>query len=146
MHQHDVRAGGDQADGREIPARVIADVGIERRIDRKRACGDQKRVAVGFGSRDLTRRDGAARAAAVLDHDGLADARRHFLGNDARDHVVAAARRIGHHQGDRANRIFGRGGTGGAKYGTKRERRSENSRPQRRSHSASLTPPWRRIS
>ena len=107
MHQHDIAARRDQADRREILARVVADVGIERRIDRERARRDQKRVAVGLGLRHLARRDGAAGAAAVLDHDGLAEARAHPLGDDARDHVVAAAGRVGHDQRDRVGRIVG---------------------------------------
>ena len=107
MHQHDIAARRDQADRREILARVVADVGIERRVDRKRARRDQKRVAVGRGLGDLARRDGAAGAAAVLDHDGLAEPRAHPLGDDARDHVVAAAGRVGHDQRDRARRIVG---------------------------------------
>ena len=49
MHQHDIAARCDQADRREVLARVVADIGIERRIDRKRAGGDQQRVAVGLG-------------------------------------------------------------------------------------------------
>ena len=110
MHQHDIAARRDQSDRREILARVVADVGIERRIDRQRARGDQQRVAVGRGLGDLARRDGAAGAAAVLDHDGLAEARAHPLGDDARDHVVAAAGRVGHDQRDRVGRIIRRAG------------------------------------
>ena len=106
MHQHDSALGGDQADRRKILARVIADIGIERRIDRKRAgAADHQRVAVGLGLRDLARRDGAAGAAAVLDDDLLAERLAHLVGDDARDGVVAAAGRIGHDQRDRAGRI-----------------------------------------
>ena len=108
MHQHDIAARCDQSDRREILARVVADIGIERRVDRERARGDQERVAVGLGLGDLARRDGAAGAAAVLDHDGLAEARAHPLGDDARDHVVAAAGRVGHDQRDRTGRIVRR--------------------------------------
>ena len=102
MHQHDQRAGRDQADRREILARVVADIGIERRIDRERAgAAEHERVAVGRGLRDRARRDRAAGAAAVLDHDLLAERLAHLLGDDARHHVVAAAGRVGHDQRDR---------------------------------------------
>ena len=50
-----------------------------------------QRVAVGRGARDLAGRDRAAGAAAVLDHDLLAERRAHGIGDDARHHVVAAA-------------------------------------------------------
>ena len=111
VHQHDQRAGRDQADRREILARVVADIRIERRIDRVRAgAAEAERVAVGRGLRDLARRDRAARAALVLDHDLLAERLAHLLGDDARHHVVAAAGRIRDDQRDRPRRIVLRGG------------------------------------
>ena len=66
---------------------------------------EAERVAVGRGLRDLARRDRAARAALVLDHDLLAERPAHLLGDDARHHVVAAAGGVGNDQGDRPRRI-----------------------------------------
>ena len=106
VHQHDQRTGRDQADRREILARVVADIRIERRIDRVRAgAAEAERVAVGRGLRDLARRDRAAGAALVLDHDLLAERLAHLLGDDARHHVVAAAGGVRNDQGDRPRRI-----------------------------------------
>ena len=134
IDQHDQRAGGDQADRREILARVVADIGVERRIDRERAgAAEAERVAVGRGFRDLARRDRAARPALVLDHDLLAERLAHLLGDDARHHVVAAAGRIRHHQRDRARGIVLRRDTRG------HERDAESSRNVHRQSAHSLT-------
>ena len=106
VHQHDQRARGDQSDRCEVLARVVADIRVERRIDRERAgAAEAERVAVGRALRDLARRDRAAGAALVLDHDLLAERAAHLLGDDARHHVVAAAGRIGNDQRDRPRRI-----------------------------------------
>ena len=100
------RAGGDQADGGKILARIVTDIRVERGIDRERAgAAEAERVAVGLRARDLAGRDAAAGAAAILDHDLLAERRAHPVGDDARHGVVAAARRVGNDQGDRAGRI-----------------------------------------
>ncbi len=82
VDQHDQRAGADQADGREILARVVADIRIERRIDAERpGTADHQRVAVRRAPGDLAGRDRAAGAGAVLDHDLLAERPAHLVGN-----------------------------------------------------------------
>src|SRR5262245_14282294 len=81
MHANDERAGGDEADRREIPARIVADIVVERRIDRERAgAAEPECVAVGRCLGDLTGGDAAARAAAILDDDLLAERLAHLLG------------------------------------------------------------------
>ena len=86
---------------REILARIVTGVGIERRVDRERAgIGQQDGVAVGRGLCDRTGRDRAAGAAAVLDHDLLSERLAHPLGHQARQRVIAAAGRERHHQRD----------------------------------------------
>ena len=105
MHQRHVLARRHQADRRKIRARIVADIGIERGIDGERAGRDQERVAVGPALCDLARRDGAAGAAAVLDHDRLAEHGTHLFRDHARDEIVAAARRIRDHKRDRPRRI-----------------------------------------
>ncbi len=103
----DQLAGADQPDRREILARVVADVAVERRIDRERAgAAEHQRVAVGRGLRHRARGDRAAGAGAVLDDDVLAERLAHLLGDDARHHVVAAAGGVRHHQRDRPGRII----------------------------------------
>ncbi len=102
VDQHDQRAGADQADRREVLARIVADVLVERRVDRQRAGpADDQGVAVGRGLGDRPRRGRAAGAGAVLDHDLLAERLAHLLGRDAREQIVAAAGRVRHDQGDR---------------------------------------------
>src|SRR3954466_11867334 len=47
VHQYDQRTGRDQSDGREILARIVADIRIEGWIDGKRAgAAEGQRVAV----------------------------------------------------------------------------------------------------
>ena len=71
--------------------------------------GEQS-VAVGRGGGDGAGADGAARAGAVVDHDGLADLRGHLLEHDARDDVDRAACGERHDDADRPGRPLLRGG------------------------------------
>ena len=107
MQRENARLRADQSDRHEILARIVARVGIERRIDRKRAgAREQDRVTVGRGPRHLARCDGAAAACgAVFHHHLLAERATYPLGDVSRQRVVAAARRERHHQDDRPVRI-----------------------------------------
>src|SRR5665213_4469860 len=70
VHQNDEWTGSDQSDWREILARVVADIGVKRRVNRKRAgAAEAKRVAVGRGLGDLARAERAAGATMILDDD-----------------------------------------------------------------------------
>jgi hypothetical protein len=114
VRDQDHRHGGDQADGREILARVEAGIGEQRRIDRDRAgVGEHQRVAVGRGAGDRARAHEPAAAAAVVDHDLLAERGRELVGDDACHGVDAAARRVRHDQGDRPRRVILRARRGG---------------------------------
>ena len=96
----------DVADRREIAAHVVAGIGIEREVDRgRRRIREHQRVAVGRGLRGLPHGDDAVGAAAVLDHDLLAERVAQPLRDQPRDGVVAAAGRERHDQRDRARRI-----------------------------------------
>ena len=71
--QHN-RHGADQADRREVLARVEPGVNVEARIDRDRSgVTEQQRVAVRRRLRDDARADGSAAAGPVVDHDLLAE-------------------------------------------------------------------------
>jgi hypothetical protein len=95
------RHGSNQADGREILARVVTGVGIETWIDRHRAgVTEQERVAVGLGLGDRPGAERAAGAAAVVDHDVLLERDRKLFRNDASDRIDAAARRERHDKRD----------------------------------------------
>src|SRR5665213_2004248 len=73
IHQNDEWTGGDQSDRREILARVVADVGVKRQVNRKRAgAAEAERVAVGRGLGDLARAERTAGATMILDDDLLA--------------------------------------------------------------------------
>ena len=105
-HQHD-RCRGDEADRREVLARIVARTGVEAGIDRRRAGmrhGD--RVAVRRGLGGDAHPEHARRAAAVVDDDLLAETGAELVGDDARNRVDAAARRERHDHGDRPRRIL----------------------------------------
>ena len=105
--RHDADAHlGDVADRREVAAHVVAGIRIERDVDRgRRRIREHQRVAVGRRLRRLPHGDHAVGAAAVLDHDLLAERIGQPLRDQPRDGVVAAARRERHDQRDRARRI-----------------------------------------
>ena len=70
MRDQGDRHRGDQADRREILARVVAGIRVEARIDRDGAgVREHQRVAVGLGLGDRAGADRAAAAGAVLDDD-----------------------------------------------------------------------------
>ncbi len=105
-HQ-DVRVGGGHGDRREIPDGIVMQVLVDGRIDGDRAgLAEQERVAVGFRLRHHLGAEDRACAAAVLDHDRLADRFPDALGDDARHRIRAAARRIGNDELDRPRRII----------------------------------------
>ena len=103
VHHQRGRRDADPADRLEVLARIEPDVVVERRADAERAGVDQRdHAAVGRTLGDHPHADGAARAAAVVDDDRLAERFAELVGKDARDDVGAAARRERHDHGDRA--------------------------------------------
>ena len=72
-------------------------------------------VAVGRGLGDRAGADDAGAAGAVVDHERLAELALDLLRHQPREHVGAAARRIGHDQLDRPLRIALREGRRGAR-------------------------------
>ncbi len=110
------RHGGDQPDGREVFARIVAGMHVKAGIDRDGAgMAEQQRIAVGRGMGDKAGAECAAGAAAVVDDYLLFEGVRQLGGHHTRHGVHAAARRIGHHQRDDAVRIIG--GMGAARRG-----------------------------
>jgi hypothetical protein len=111
VRQEGDRHRGDQADRREVLARIEIGVGVQARIDRDRAgMGEHQRVAVGRGPDHRTRADQAGAAGAIVDDHLLADHAGKLLGHHPRQHIDAAAGRIGHHHGDGAGGIILRQG------------------------------------
>src|SRR5690606_38025780 len=78
---------------------------------------DQVGVPVGLGIGDVGGRQGAARARAVLDHNGLAQFFAELGAQRARQHVGGPASGKRHNQGDRTRRVVGGlGGRGQRKH------------------------------
>ena len=87
---------GNQADRREVLARIVAGVRIKRRVDGERAsAAEPKGVAVGRSLGDLTGADRTAGTTAVFNHQRLAERLAHGLSHCTRQHVVASAGRVG---------------------------------------------------
>ena len=114
MHRHGridgqhIGAGGDNADGYEILHRVERLL-VEPGVDRVGDGNDQKRISVGRRFCRKVGADDTAGAAAVIDEDLLAQSLAELIGDDAPDHVVAAAGRERDDHADRAARIVVRG-------------------------------------
>jgi hypothetical protein len=96
----------DQADRREILARIVAGVFIERRADAQRAGVTQHDgVAIGRALRHRLGADGAAGPGPVVDDDLFTQRLAHLVGDHAAHDRGAAARRERNHQRDRPVRI-----------------------------------------
>jgi len=108
MHEQQGGRRCDQAERREILARVVAGIAEQAWPGRQRGrIAQQNRIAVGRDAmRDLACRDGAAAAGgAVLDDDLLAERCAELIGDRTCHDVIAAARRLRNDQRDRAARI-----------------------------------------
>jgi hypothetical protein len=87
---------------RQLAQRVVGQLRDQRRVDREADVVDQHGMAVGRRLGRHVGTDGAASTAAVVDHHRLLQPFGEFLGDDAADDVVAAARRERHDEADRA--------------------------------------------
>ena len=96
----------DRGHGGEITLRVVGQIAAQTRIDRDSASsGEEQRVTVGRGLRDVIGPDRAVRAGLVLDDDALAEVFLQFVGDEAGDEIGVAARCEGDDEPDRALRI-----------------------------------------
>ncbi len=78
---------------------------VERHVGRDAARRmDHQRVTIGLGACDIARREIAVRTGPVLDDDGLVEGWLHAFGIVAREHISAAAGRIGANDLDFARR------------------------------------------
>ena len=95
----------------QVGHRVVGKILVERDVDRHgRARRHHQRVAVRRRLGDRARRDDAAGARPVLDHEGLAEPLLELLPEHAGEDVGAAAGRERNHDGDRPRRIILGGG------------------------------------
>ncbi len=107
IHDHHLRGRRHDADRREIPHRVVAQLGGGG-PDGEIIGRDEERVPVGRRFGRGAGADGAACAAQVFDVELLAEMLRHVLRHQARDQIGRAARRVGHDDAHRAGWIVGR--------------------------------------
>ena len=106
MHDENLLVGADQPDGCKILAWIVTWVGVEAGRDAEHAgMADHQRVAIGRRLGDSTGTQRAAGAGPVLDHELLTERRAHALGEQPRQHVVAAARRKRHDNDHGTGRI-----------------------------------------
>ena len=96
----------DQSDRRQILGRIVRHLFLQARADGDRA-GARKADGVAIGRRlgDVIGPDDAPCAAAVIDDDRLRQRLSHAFPECPRNHVVARARREGHHEPDRLHGI-----------------------------------------
>ena len=97
----------DAADLHEVAHRIVGQLRIDRGRDRQRDVGEQQRVAVRLRAHDRLRAGGAARAAAVLDDDRLAELLGQFVGEQPRRDIGEGAGRERHDDADRPVRPVG---------------------------------------
>ena len=100
-HEHEIGKLGDKRDRREIRNRIVAQRAVEAGVHRQRRGGEQDRVSVGIGARDVFVADVGAGASLVLDENLLAPHPRQLFGEHACDDIRRAA------GGDRHNEAHG---------------------------------------
>ena len=100
LDDDDLRDRADDADRREVPDRIVADL-LDEGCDRDGAdAADAEGVAVRRRVGDGLRADDAAGARAVVDDDGLAQCRLDIARGHPADEIGVAAGRVGHDEGD----------------------------------------------
>jgi hypothetical protein len=128
VHRDAVRRQVGEPDRDKILQRVVAELRLHERIDGERAVrAGEQRIAVRGGARRHLGAETAARAGAVLDHEGLAERLAHAFAAQSRDEVRIAASRERHDHAHRPVRI---GGVSGARKG-RGERRGRDGAKQR---------------
>ena len=101
------RRFGELRDRDEILARVVTRVLVDQRIDVVAVRRLEQRIAVRGRFGDVRRSDVAAGARAVFNHDLPAEIARELLGDDAPDHIEAAAGRVTDDELHRLRRVLG---------------------------------------
>ena len=106
MHDEHADLTRERRDADEILEHVVRQLLVEVRVRDVRGRLHHERVAVRRALRDEVGADRAGRAAAVVDHELLAELLGHLLEDDAPDDVVGAA---GRENDDHAHRLRGIG-------------------------------------
>ncbi len=107
VDHEDVGIGRGHADRHQVFLRIVGEFRVDARVDRDRAgLTEQQGIAVRIGAFHDLGADAAIAAAAIFDHEGLAERVADFLAEDARGRVGRATGGKGHDQPDRAGRII----------------------------------------
>ena len=96
MHNQHHRRGSCQRHGREIALNVVRQLAKQTHVDHMRVGAKHEGVAIRRSTRGEFRADVAARAAAIVDHNLLADLRNQLLRNDARHNIAVATCGVWH--------------------------------------------------
>ncbi len=140
MHREHVRRGAQQAHRREIPDRIVGDLGVQRRVDDEAAPRGQDGVAVARRARRGAHADIAAGAREGFHVELLFEILRKFLRHQARRGVRLSARADRHDHAHRPRRISLCPGCASEK----RQRRGATGEAQhvaaKDDHGAALTP------
>ena len=91
IHLHDVGYADDAGDRRDVADEIVAELVVERHVDRRPRVDQEQRVAVGARACDRLGGDVAAGAQPVLDDEWLAEPVRQPLPYQARGDVGGAA-------------------------------------------------------
>ena len=73
VRRQDIRRNRQRCDWRKILGRIVGNIFVQRRIDHKRAAGEEERRTVRFSARRFDGADIGAGAGAVLYDHGLAE-------------------------------------------------------------------------
>ena len=95
IDHHDSGARGNARDRRDVADEIEIEFVVERRVDRVRRTGQEKRITVRWRIHGRFGADIGARARPVLDDELLAEPLREPLTDQTRDDVGSAARRKG---------------------------------------------------
>jgi hypothetical protein len=99
--RQNIRRHRKRRDRRKVLGRIVGDGFVQRRIDDKRAAGEEERIAVGLGARDFDGADIGAGAGTILHDHGPPERLLQRRLQEARQHVGRSGGRKWHDDADR---------------------------------------------
>jgi hypothetical protein len=126
MYRHQYCGRSDHGDRREVLLRIVGQLCIDARVDDVAGRNEQQRITIRRGLGGGGRANRAAGAAAIIDHDRLAQTFVELLSDHPADDVGAAAGRVRHDESDWSGRKgLRRVRTGGQNQDAAAEKRDE---------------------